>query len=393
MNKTCNSNLFFWYFPAASNVDEAPVLLWLQGNLLTSLRVFCFFLFCSVLIVSYIFRIIGGPGATSMFGLFAENGPFTITAELHLMPRKYSWHLNHHLIYIDNPVGTGFSFTDSEDGYATNEDDVGLNLLTALQQFFLLFPHLQTHSFYLSGESYGGKYVPAIGYAIHKDNSQRLDDDPARPKINLRGMAIGNGYTDPVHQSDYADYLYQIGLIDGIGRDVFAKVQQRGIDLMEQGDFDGAFDVFEGVTGENGLFQNWTGFDMYYNYLQAHAPDTSVLGDFLQKSDTRRAIHVGNVSFVDENLAVEIKLKSDVMRSVANWVSELLSHYPIVVYNGQLDIICAYPMTENYLKHLEFDGAGAYKVAQRMIWRVDNEIAGYVKHAGNLTEVLVRNAG
>lgn len=33
VNKTCRSNLFFWYFPAAENVDNAPVLLWLQGLL------------------------------------------------------------------------------------------------------------------------------------------------------------------------------------------------------------------------------------------------------------------------------------------------------------------------------------------------------------------------
>lgn len=334
----------------------------------------------------------GGPGATSLFGLFAENGPLIITPDLHLKDRKFSWHLNHHLIYIDNPVGTGFSFTESDEGYATDEVNVGDNLLSALHQFFLLFPNLQSHSFYISGESYGGKYVPALGYAIYKD-SKRTDSDPMKPKVNLQGMAIGNGFTDPIHQSDYADYLYQIGLIDSNGRDLFAKLQQQGIDLMEKGDFDGAFDVFESVTGDNGLFKNWTGFEMYYNFLQAELPDTSILGDFLQKSETRRAIHVGNTSFVDDNVIVELKLKSDVMRSIVDWVVELLAHYPIVVYHGQLDIICAYPMAENYFKNLKFNGADAYKTANRMIWRVDNEIAGYVKHAGNLTEILVRNAG
>lgn len=100
----------------------------------------------------------GGPGASSLFGLFTENGPFQLTAKQKLLPRKYSWHLNHNLIYIDNPVGTGFSFTDSEDGYAKNEKDVGENLLRALQQFFLLFPDLQKNEFFLTGESYGGKY-------------------------------------------------------------------------------------------------------------------------------------------------------------------------------------------------------------------------------------------
>lgn len=50
-------------------------------------------------------------------------------------------------------------------------------------------------------------------------------------------------------------------------------------------------------------------------------------------------------------------------------------------------------MTENYLQNLNFAGADQYKVAQRYPWYVDSEIAGYVKQAGKLTEILVRDAG
>lgn len=36
----------------------------------------------------------------------------------------YSWGLRHSLLFIDNPVGTGFSFTDDDRGYATNQTTV-----------------------------------------------------------------------------------------------------------------------------------------------------------------------------------------------------------------------------------------------------------------------------
>lgn len=301
------------------------------------------------------------------------------------------------MIYIDNPVGTGFSFTDSDDGYAKNEVDVGQNLLSALQQFFSLFPDLQKNEFYLSGESYGGKYVPAIGHAILKDS--QLND--GKPKINLKGLTIGNGLSDPIHQLDYGDYLYQLGLIDSNGRDQFLVLQNKGTDCIKAKDFKCAFDVFDQLINmdqlpEGSLFKNLTGFDVYFNYLKTVDDGDVPLGEFLQKSDTRRAIHVGNNTFHDlsgsEN-KVEIHLENDVCDSVAEWVAELLSHYPVLIYNGQLDIIVAYPLTENYLKNLQFSGAEEYKTAKRYIWRVDNEVAGYAKHAGNLTEVLVRNAG
>lgn len=81
------------------------------------------------------------------------------------------------------------------------------------------------------------------------------------------------------------------------------------------------------------------------------------------------------------------------MQSVAPWVSELLSHYKVLFYNGQLDIIVAYPLTRNFLKNLNFSSTEEYQNASRVVWRVDNLVAGYVKQAGNLTEILVRDAG
>lgn len=370
VNKEHNSNLFFWFFPAKIDPDNAPVVLWLQG----------------------------GPGASSLFGLFTENGPYSITPDQQLVERKFSWNVNHNLIYIDNPVGTGFSFTDADEGYAKNEVDVGRDLLEGLQQFFQVFPHLQSNEFFVSGESYAGKYVPAVGHAILQDS--RRTTDTGKPKINLKGLAIGNGLSDPVHQMNYGDYLYQLGLIDSNGHDVFIKYQAQGIDCIQKKDFDCAFKVFDELINmdqlpEGSLFKNMTGYSMYFNYLKTSDDDATPLGDFLQKTETRRAIHVGNNSFHDlegEN-KVEEHLKLDVMDSVAEWVSELLSNYPVLIYNGQLDIIVAYPMTENYLKNLAFSGAEEYKTAKRYIWRVENDIAGYAKHAGNLTEVLVRNAG
>lgn len=107
VNQSDSSNTFFWFFPAEVPVPkDAPVLVWLQG----------------------------GPGATSMFGIFDEHGPWTVTADLSLKPREYRWTLLANVIYIDNPVGTGFSFTKTDDGYARTEDQVGKNLYEALLQ-------------------------------------------------------------------------------------------------------------------------------------------------------------------------------------------------------------------------------------------------------------------
>lgn len=367
VDKPHKSNMFFWYFPSETMPERSPVVVWLQG----------------------------GPGASSLFGLFAENGPFAVDSKGHLSKRKYSWTRNHHMIYIDNPVGTGFSFTDSESGYSKNEKDVGKNLYEAIRQFFTLFPDLQKLDFWVTGESYGGKYVPALAYRIHQENSKS-------PKlhINMKGVAIGNGLSDPIHQLKYSDYLYQLGLIDINGRDQIHELEKKGTDCIKEHNMDCAFDVFDALINmdqtSSSVFYNLTGFTNYFNYLHPKGDDADeAMGKLLQSTDLRAAIHVGNNTFhdLDKINKVEIHLKRDVMDSVALWVAELLSTYRVCIYNGQLDIIVAYPLTVNYLQNLKFKGSDIYRSAPRYIWKIDGEIAGYAKEAGNLVEVLVRNAG
>ncbi|KAJ8710981.1 hypothetical protein PYW07_008223 [Mythimna separata] len=364
VNKTYDSNQFFWYFPAmVPDNKNAPVIVWLQG----------------------------GPGATSLYGLFTENGPIRVRRDK-FERRKYNWALSHHVIYIDNPVGTGFSFTNDSRGYCTDETQVGEQLYTTLIQFFQLFPELQQNKFFVTGESYGGKYVPALAYTIHKKNPT------AKLKINMKGIAIGNGLSDPEHQLVYGKYLYQIGLIDSNGAKLFEQYENKTKQYIKQGKWDDAFATFDSLLNGDmidgkSIFTNLTGFNFYFNYL--HTKDYTQYEDFgpmLQKTAVRKMIHVGNLPF-HNGTEVEKHLKQDVMKSVAPWISELLDHYYVVIYNGQLDIIVAYPLTVNYLKNLNFTGAEDYKTAKRYVWKVDGEVAGYVKQAGKLVEILVRNAG
>ncbi|XP_014486300.1 PREDICTED: venom serine carboxypeptidase [Dinoponera quadriceps] len=365
VNKAYNSNLFFWFFPAMHNPKTAPMILWLQG----------------------------GPGATSMFGLFTENGPFIVTENKTLTMRKYSWNIAHNVIYIDNPVGTGFSFTGDDKGYVRNETEVGKDILNALVQFFQLFPELQDNDFFVTGESYAGKYVPAVSHAV-KDHNVK-----AEVKINLRGLAIGNGLCDPENQLLYSDYLYQLGLIDRNGKAQFQIYENKGRNFIQQKKYVEAFEVFDALLNGDinvtpSLFHNLTGFDFYYNYLMTDENNASNwMYEWIQRADVRRSIHVGNNSFDVETKIVEEHLKGDVMQSVANLLTDLLQHYRVLIYNGQLDIIVAYPLTENFLYKLQWPGADKYAKTPRKVWMVGGKLAGYTKSVDNLTEVLVRNAG
>lgn len=357
-----NSNHFFWYFPPFSANSSAPILLWLQG----------------------------GPGGSSLFGLFSELGPL-IAKKDGFSLRKYHWALNYHLIFIDNPVGTGFSYTKDDEGYCSDQDCVGKGLYNSMQQFLTLFPDLRNNEFYITGESYAGKYIPALGMEIHRQNSR------GNKIINLKGMAIGNGYCDPIHQMDYGNYLYQHGLIDDNQYELFQELELKIIDEIKKENWARADILMDGLMeGElhnYSYIQNFTGFNYYYNFLKTqNDEDFSIFAKLLDNDMMRRSIHVGGLPFND-GVNVQIHLALDILKSIAPYITELLSHYRMLFYNGQLDIVVAYPLTENFLQNLKFSSAEQYKTAPRYIWKVDKDIAGYVKKAGNLTEILIRNSG
>nr|CAH7730057.1 unnamed protein product [Callosobruchus chinensis] len=324
----------------------------------------------------------GGPGSPSMYGLLVEHGPFRVNKDLKLEIREHAWTNNHSVIYIDNPVGTGFSFTEDDKGYARNQTQVGNELYEALQQFFKIFPELRKNDFFVTGESYGGKYVPALAYTIHKKNHN------AKEKINLKGIAIGNGYTDPIHQTGYAAYVYQLGLVDKKTAETIDELEKLAVDFISKGDcrqarihWDQALDIINKQSKVN-----------IYNYLQ----DPGVSGEdlmikFLTGTDLRRAIHVGNATF--GSYKVYKNLEDDMSKSMAPWFVEVANHYRVLLYTGQLDIIVAYPLTLNFLENVEFNGIQEYREAKRDKWYVGQEVAGYSKTGGNFTEVLVRNAG
>ena len=136
--------------------------------------------------------------------------------------RSTSWGQPYNILYFDQPAGTGFSFTKDNRGYATNQFEVANDLYDAMRQFYKMFPELMENELYVTGESYGGKYVPAISYKIHTMNSE--GDNPPMP---LAGLAIGDGLCDPIRQMDYGDFLFQVGFVDEQDRDTMMNMTEK----------------------------------------------------------------------------------------------------------------------------------------------------------------------
>jgi len=183
VNEQSDANLFYYLVPSQSQPSTDPVILWLQG----------------------------GPGCSSLFGSWVENGPFVIQPDGSFKANPYTWNKNATMIWIDSPVGTGFSYVKDDD-YATDEKTIANDLLTALQAIlFAKYPQFGGNPFFIFGESYGGKYVPWLASTILASNQSPR----SKAKINLKGIGIGNGWVDPyVQTGSYAPFLYANGRVD-----------------------------------------------------------------------------------------------------------------------------------------------------------------------------------
>ncbi|XP_059058195.1 venom serine carboxypeptidase-like [Achroia grisella] len=351
-----NSNMFFWYFPVAEgNVTESPWIIWLQG----------------------------GPGATSLAGVFDEIGPFEYNKELKL--RDASWGKGNSLLFIDNPVGTGFSFTNSDDGFIRDMNKCAEDLYSLLQQFLTVFPELRKAPLYIAGESYAGRYAPAFAYKILQTNNLQRDEP-----VNLQGLMLGNPVFNHKDIADYTKVYYEWGLIDSNGVQIVKPLQDAYLKAITDNNYKLASSLREQLLNE---LENITLQKQSYNILK-DAINVDQFISFVDRNEIKQAIHVGAIKFAFSNETVFEKLISDFLSNNTLEMETLLENYRILIYCGQLDAVAPCVLNaEGRRRSWAWSQRDKFMNAPRTPVLYNDSVAGYVKSGGGLTEVLVRGAG
>ncbi|KAK7252002.1 hypothetical protein RIF29_35665 [Crotalaria pallida] len=363
INHTSTSSIFFTFYEAqnsSSPLSQTPLLFWLQG----------------------------GPGCSSMLANFYELGPWRVTKSLTLQPNPAAWNRIFGLVFLDSPIGTGFSIAASLQEIPTDQNGVAKHLFNAITRFVQLDPVFKNRPIYITGESYAGKYVPALGYYILKKN-EKVDGSK---RVNLAGVAIGDGLTDPVTQVvTHAANAYYVGLINERQRIELEKAQEEAVWLAKSGNWSEATDARNRVLGTLG---NMTGLATLYDYTRKVPYEDDLVAQFLNLTEAKRALGV-NESFVYEVCSdvVGAVLHADVMKSVKHKVEELVKRSRVLLYQGQHDLRDGVVQTEAWVKTLKWEGIGEFLNADRKIWKVNGEIAGYVQNWKSLTNVVVLGAG
>ncbi|KAF3935065.1 hypothetical protein ABW20_dc0108203 [Dactylellina cionopaga] len=199
--------LYFWYFPTTGPRDtQDDLVIWLNG----------------------------GPGCSSLEGLLQENGPFTWKAGTFLpTPNEYTWTNLTNIVWVEQPVGTGFSQGEPN---IRNEEEMAAQFLGFLKNFVDKFG-LHKKRLWITGESYAGMYIPYIADAIYAKKDTK--------NFNLKGIMI----YDPSIASDLI--LEEVPAVPFVERNqaIFNLPDSTLASLKTQADKCGYTDIYkQGLT-------------------------------------------------------------------------------------------------------------------------------------------------
>ncbi|XP_014510754.1 serine carboxypeptidase-like 50 [Vigna radiata var. radiata] len=363
INPTSASAIFYAFYEAQNStlpVSQTPLLIWLQG----------------------------GPGCSSMLGNLYELGPWRVTQSLTLQPNPGSWNRIFGLLFLDSPIGSGFSVASTPEEIPRDQNAVAKHLFAAITNFLQLDPLFKHRPIYITGESYAGKYVPAIGYYILKKN-ENLD---ASQRVNLAGVAIGDGLTDPETQVlSHAVNAYYAGLINERQKNELEKGQLEAVGLIQMRNWSEATDARNKVLRR---LQDMTGLATLYDYTRKTPYEDDLVERFLNIPEVKKTLGVKE-SFVYEICSdvVGKALHGDVMKSVKQMVEYLVRKSRVLLYQGEYDLRDGVVQTEVWVKTMKWEGIEEFLNAERKIWKVNGELAGYVQSWKSLTNVVVLGAG
>ena len=332
----------------------------------------------------------GGPGSTSFWGFFTENGPYSVNTDGTLADRPFAWNNTANYLIFDHPLGVGLSFAP-ENALPDNVQAGVDQWYRALVHLVQRHPELAAEPFLLAGESYGGTYVPLLAKAILDGNAEA-----GREVIPLGGIVLAAPWVDPVvGQSMDATYAYTHGLItaadkaelDMVYAACKAAVEAENPSTKAANDLCGQ--LKSGIEARSGRY--------LLNIASTGDPPTDQVAAYLNRADVRAAIHArpgGTFSFFSEPIGDRYESASRI--HIAGRCRRCsTAAFPVMVVSGLNDATDVNFLGVNaWLGLLTGDRAAAFHAAPRTQWKdAGGSVLGYMQEGGGLTDVAVLGAG
>lgn len=395
------AHMFWWHYKSPYRVEDPnkpwPIILWLQG----------------------------GPGSSGVaLGNFQEIGPL----DKDLKPRNSTWLKLADLLFVDNPVGTGYSFVEDDSLMVKTDEEAATDLTTLLKNLFNKNENLQRSPLYVVAESYGGKFAATVALSALKAI------EAGKLKLKLGGVALGDSWISPEDfVFSWGPLLKDVSRLNNNGLEQSNILAQKIKQQLENGNYENATDSWSELQGV--IVSNSNNVD-FYNFLLdsandpvAHAatalstaatalstaasmkrystyldskrisPDGNGDMDSFMNGVIKKKLKVipENIKWGDQSAQVFDTFAGDFMKPRINEVAELLAKgVNVTIYNGQVDLICSTKGTEAWVEKLKWEGLQGFLSLDRtpLYCGGDNKTTkGFTKSYKNLHFYWILSAG
>jgi len=362
--------MFYWLVESQSSPSTDPLVLWLQG----------------------------GPGCSGLIGLLTENGPFVATNNgQNLTYNPLSWTMAVNMLYIEAPVGVGFSYSPYP--YVSNDTGTAMDNYNFLMEFMNEFPEYKGRDFWITGESYGGVYIPTLSDLIVSNSSSQLYSQ-------FKGFMAGN----PVFSCVTANYnsiqfnlLYWHGLVSfsnyalwlqyGCESNSNTEACEQTLNdaLNEIGEIDQELVYSQPSLDPDNLYQDFCTSNATLEFAKdipvGCTPDQE--STYLNIASVQAAIHAKKTKWAP--CSNKIKYTRDTS-SMIPFYQDIFKKKPslhVLVYSGDVDIMTVpFGFTQACLTELNANVVSNWKP-----WFVNGATAGYWEKYDTYTFATIKGAG
>ncbi|GLT80831.1 hypothetical protein SLA2020_522450 [Shorea laevis] len=366
----------------------------------------------------------GGPGASGVgMGNFEEVGPL----DTNLNPRNSTWLKKADLLFVDNPVGTGYSFVEKTNLFVKTDEEAATDLTKMLMTLFNKNEELQRSPLYIVAESYGGKFAVTLGLSAIKAI------EAGKLKLKLGGVALGDSWISPEDfVFSWGSLLKDVSRLDNNGLQQSNSLAEEIKQQLKDGKYVNATSTWTEledaiITSSNSvdLYNFLLDLDMdpvsmaaseisdeialsrYSRYLKKYSRYLSSLRsapggnggdlDSLMNGVIKKKLKIpSNISWGGQSDYVFSNLAGDFMKPRINEVDELLAKgVNVTIYSGQLDVICSTKGAEAWVEKLKWEGLQKFKSRKRTPLYCGNDkvTKGFTKSYENFHFYWILGAG
>lgn len=382
-SKKYTSNMFYWFFESqnsnfVSNRKDIPLLIWLAG----------------------------GPGTSSLYSLLRENGPVRMEVgddDLGtIVTNPDNWNKEVHLLYWDQPVGVGYSYSEPIGRYVESEAELSEQFYRALQGFYEQHPQYRDCPLYIAGESYAGKYNLSIAAEIVRQN-----EEGKKTYINLQGVAIGNGWINPEEQTwTQINSAFALGIIDIRQKEIIETTYQKFAETLTTAatthDNDKMIEACELGDQVTNDISECGGDRNLLNIQYASMRDSFLkenLTAYFNETKLRTILKMvpAEIKWTLYNVDVRSHLKQEIMKDATGLLAQLLDKpegYRVLIYTGDFDVVCGFEGIEKTLYNLNWKHKTNWQQLCRKVWvEPPQKTLAYIKSYENLTQVAIPGGG